>query len=693
MGWFSMLPFRFACWSFAVLVLSALPPGAAYAADTAAASDARLESSVDHLASDALEGRGVGTKGLDQAADFLAAEFAKLGLKTDLYDGTPFQKFKVTTNVELGAPARNRLVLVGPPAKEGEKLQRIELELGKTFNPLAVGGTGKVTAPLVFVGYGITAKDLNGGVKYDEYEGVDVQGKVVVLIRKEPQQQKEDSVFAGVQPSRHAFFPTKISNAFEHGAAAVIMVNDGLELTSQEIDNKKSFDETIDRLVEVRRKFKERNNPSEQERQKHASEIGQLAEQIAALSKQQSQGPDAILPFNGAGTEGSRRNSPVLFCSRQEIDNVVKTALGSSLSAIESSIDESLKPQSKELAGWSAEIETEVITKEAEVKNVLAVLEGEGPLADETIVVGAHYDHLGMGGAGSLAPWTAAIHNGADDNASGTATLLEVAHRLATSEKKPQRRIVFIAFTGEEKGLLGSAHYVREPRFPLEKTIAMFNLDMVGRLRNDKLTVFGTSTAKAFDLLVSQACHEASLQVVKFEGALGRDQLSSDHVSFYNRKIPALHFFTGTHTDYHRPSDDADKVNVPGMRRIADVVVKIVEATDAAIERPQYVEVKQSSPSAHSVGGVQGASLGTLPDYSAQVEGVALAGVRPGGPADKAGMKAGDVLVKLGESRIANLDDFMSALGKHKPGEEVPIVVKRGNKDVKLKATLGGSGR
>jgi Zn-dependent M28 family amino/carboxypeptidase len=320
------------------------------------------------------------------------------------------------------------------------------------------------------------------------------------------------------------------------------------------------------------------------------------------------------------------------------------------------------------------------------VKNIIGVLEGEGPLADETIIVGAHYDHLGLGGYGSLAPWTSAIHNGADDNASGTSTLLEIARRLAASEKKPHRRIVFIAFSGEERGLLGSAHYVRQPRYPLEKTIAMFNLDMVGRLREDKLTVFGTATAKNFDSLVGEACQQAGIHLIKFEGAMGRDQLSSDHVSFYNRKIPALHFFTGTHTDYHRPSDDADKLNVVGMRRIADVVVKVVETTDAEVERPQYVEVKQSGS-----GGVRGVSLGTMPDYSAQVEGVALAGVRPGSPADQAGMKAGDILIQLGDSRIGNIDDFMNALGKHKPGEEVPITVKREGKDVKLKATLAPS--
>ncbi|HUE72990.1 MAG TPA: M20/M25/M40 family metallo-hydrolase [Pirellulaceae bacterium] len=680
-----MLPSRTARWSFVALFLAALALRSASAAETTAeASEARLQSHASHLASDALEGRGIGTKGLDQAADFLAAEFAKAGLKTDLFEGTPFQKFTVTTNVELGAPANNKLVLVGPPEKEGAEPRRIELELGKTFNPLAVGGSGKVTAPLVFVGYGITAKDLKDGVVYDEYEGLDVQGKIVVLIRKEPQQEQQDSVFNGTQPSRHAFFPTKISNAFEHGAAAVIMFNDGLELANRANDNKKMFDETIDRLVEARRKFKEQSDPSAADRQKHAAEIGQLAEQIAALSKQQSDGPDAILPFNGAGTEGGRRNSPVLFCSRLTMDKVISAALGKDLAAIEKEIDASLTPQSKELAGWSAEIEAEVITKEAEVKNVVGVLEGEGPLADETIIVGAHYDHLGMGGAGSLAPWTAAIHNGADDNASGTATLLEIAHRLATSDKKPQRRIVFIAFTGEEKGLLGSAHYVRQPRFPLEKTIAMYNLDMVGRLKDEKLIVYGTGTAAHFDALVEGLCKDLGFKLTKHPGGLG----PSDHSSFYARKIPVLHFFTGTHSDYHRPSDDAEKLNVAGMRRIADMVVRIVEKTDAEATPPKYVEIKKMETIALDPSAGGRPSLGTIPDYSAAADGVALTGVVPGSAAEKAGVKPGDVLTQLGDSKIAVIEDFENALRKHKPGDKVKLVVKRGDKTLELEATL-----
>src|SRR6185503_10649265 len=255
----------------------------------------------------------------------------------------------------------------------------------------------------------------------------------------------------------------------------------------------------------------------------------------------------------------------------------------------EKEIDGDLTPRSIELKGWRAEGQAEVIEKKAKVKNVVAVLDGEGPLANETIVLGAHYDHLGHGGEGSLAPWTTEIHNGADDNASGTATLLEVAHRLATSSQKPRHRIVFIAFTGEERGLYGSAYYARQPRFPLEKTIAMFNLDMVGRLNDDKLAVYGTGTAKEFDSLIERLCKEQDFKLSKHEGGFG----PSDHSSFYAKKIPVLHLFTGTHSDYHRPSDDTTKLNIEGMRRVADLLVDIVQATDAADQKPTYLEIKR----------------------------------------------------------------------------------------------------
>lgn len=641
----------------------------------AAESQTRLKESVGYLSSDELEGRGVGTEGLNKAAEYLAGEFKKLGLKTELFDGTPFQKFEVTVSTDMGPKEQNVLTLAGP--------DKITLKMGDDFNPLAVGGSAKLDAELIFVGYGITAKDL----EYDDYAGLDVKDKVVVIVRKEPQQKDAKSKFDGEKPSRHAPFMQKISNANGHGAAAVIFVNDGLELQTAREQLEKIKKEAEDKLAEEKKKFTELKEPTDEQKAKHEEAIKKLNDRIAELAKEAAKDPDQVLPFQGAGPDSQQRKMPVLFVKRAIIDGIVKKSLGKSLAEIEAGIDADLKPQSAALTGWKAVGEVNVVQKKAEVKNVIAVLEGEGPHADETIVVGAHYDHVGMGGqgSGSLAPWTHEVHNGADDNASGTATLLEVARQLATSGKKPQRRIVFMAFTGEERGLLGSAHYTRQPRFPLDNTIAMYNLDMVGRLTDNKLIVYGTGTAKEFDPLVDELGKKYEFKITKQPGGFG----PSDHSSFYAKKIPVLHLFTGTHSDYHRPSDDSPKLNIEGMQRIADFLSDIVNTTDAAEAKPSYLEIKKVEGMASS-GGPEGDRpyLGSIPDFAANDEGLAITGVSPGSPAEKAGMKGGDIIIKLGDSKISGIEDLQSSLFKYKIGETIKVIVKRDGKEVTLEVTL-----
>jgi hypothetical protein len=667
--------------------------------DRATESENRLRASVEYLASDALEGRGVGTAGLDKAADYIAEQFSSAGLKTDLFHGTPFQEFEVTVASEMGPAEHNRLVLSGPAGDEGQP-RRTELKLSESFTPLAIGGSGTFDAPLVLAGYGITAKNLKRGdetLSYDDYAGIDVAGKIVLLIRKEPQQQDEKSPFDGKRASQYATFQRKLAHAREHGAAAVIIVNDAAELTSRQDENRKQLAAALDKLAELRTAAKDsaakahgkehgKEPEDEAASQKRLAAIHEEATKAAELSKSLTESRDALLPFTGAGdTSATNRKMPVFFCTRAALDPVVQAALGKSLALVEAEIDRDLTPQSAALAGWRASGEADVIEKKVPVKNVVGVLAGSGELADETIVIGAHYDHLGLGGSGSLAPWTSAIHNGADDNASGTATLIEAARRLAAHPDKPRRRLVFIAFTGEERGLLGSAHYTREPRFPLEKTVAMFNLDMVGRLKDDKLAVYGTGTAKEFEPLVEQLCGRYGFQLTKHPGGYG----PSDHSSFYSKKIPVLHLFTGTHTDYHRPSDDADKLNIAGMRRVADFLVDVVRATDAAAARPTYVEIRRVERIADSGDGGDRPSFGSMPAYpNPATDGVMLEAVLEGSAAEKAGIRGGDVLLQLGDDKITVLEDFEAALRRHKPGDKVKVIVRRGDKRVEGEATL-----
>ncbi|MFO0819256.1 MAG: M20/M25/M40 family metallo-hydrolase [Pirellulales bacterium] len=648
------------------------------ASGSVSAVETRLAADAKYLASDELEGRGVGTGGLDKAAKYIADEFTKAGLRTDLFEGQPFQKFSVPSAVDRGPDDRNRLTLVGPAVVDGKPTTK-PFKLEQDFQTLALGGTGKFSAPLVFVGYGITAADKN----YDDYAGLDVKGKVVVVIRKEPQQDKDDSVFNGKQASPYAPFVRKIANATDHGAAAVILINDLFSIRQARESEERAWGELVDKLASTRAEFQKKEQPTAEDWAAHRKEIGRLAEQIQLSSQKLSGDFDSIPGFLEAGQGSHSKVLPVMFCKRAAMAEVLRAG-GIDLDQVEREIDADLKPRSKELAGCQVDGETDVIHRRADVQNVVGVLEGEGPLADETVVIGAHYDHVGKGGpgSGSLAPpWSTEVHNGADDNASGTAALLEVARYFAKQEKKPRRRLVFIAFTGEERGLLGSAHYVKNPRFPLEKTVAMLNMDMVGRLADNKLIVYGTGTATEFNPLVDRLNEQHKFVITKHPEGFG----PSDHASFYGKQIPVFHFFTGTHPEYHRPSDDAHLLNIEGMRRIVSMVSDTATAIVEAEKRPEYLEVKGSAQIGRSG---DRPYFGSIPDFAEGVEGYALMGVAKGSPADRAGLKGGDVIVKVGDSNVRSLDDFDLALRKFKVGDKVLVTVKRGKEMVTVTVTL-----
>ncbi len=654
--------------------LAALTGGGAARGEDASAVEGRLSASARYLASDELEGRGVGTQGLNLAADYIAQQFREIGLKTELFDGQPFQKFTMVTGANLGEP--NTLALVGP-ASESAEPRRIELKLGESFTPMAIGGSGKFNLPIVLVGYGITGKQE----KYDDYEGVDVQGKAVVVLRHEPQQANPHSVFDGTKNSQHAPFRRKVSNAYEHGAAAVIFCNDDFDLQKNLASTRDRWQTAVDEISETNSKFKQITKPSVEEWQKHQTKIQNLADDVRKYAERLQNAQDPLLPFEGAGAEGSEgRRFPILFCRRAELDQVVQAALGTSLAALEQRIDKGPTPHSRELTGWRVEGEATVNRQGVEVKNVVGVLEGKGPHADETIVIGAHYDHLGMGGAGSAAPGVTEIHNGADDNGSGTTVLIEIARQIA-ARGKPPRRIVFIAFTGEERGLIGSARYVREPLVPIDNTVAMLNLDMVGRLQDEKLIVHGTGTAKEFDALIDRFGKEHGFEITKKPAGFG----PSDHSSFYGAKVPVLFFFTGTHTDYHRPSDDFEKLNISGMRRIADLVTETALVLATADTKPEYQEVHGGEQLG---GGGDRPYFGSIPDFAQSEPGYALSGVTKGGPAERGGLLAGDNIIQFGDSKVGNLEDFDSALRKFKAGDKVAVIVQRKGKEVKLEVTL-----
>jgi hypothetical protein len=301
-----------------------------------------------------------------------------------------------------------------------------------------------------------------------------------------------------------------------------------------------------------------------------------------------------------------------------------------------------------------------------------------------TVVVGAHYDHLGLGGHGSLAPDRHEPHPGADDNASGTATVLEVARALAARRNELSRDVVVVLFSGEEAGLLGSTQFTRTRTDVLSDTVAMLNLDMVGRLRSNRLEVLGSETAAEWTPIITAACEGEGVGCAPSSDGFG----ASDQAAFYAAGLPVLHFFTGTHSDYHKPSDTAGKINAAGAAAIARLVERVVVSLES---QPRLSYRKGVTAPARGDARSFNASLGSIPDYAGPpggAPGVLLAGVRPGGAAEKAGMRRGDILVRLGKHEIRSVQDLGFALNAARPGETVTAVVIRDGKETRLETTL-----
>jgi hypothetical protein len=309
------------------------------------------------------------------------------------------------------------------------------------------------------------------------------------------------------------------------------------------------------------------------------------------------------------------------------------------------------------------------------------------------VVVGAHYDHLGLGGPASLAPGSTEVHNGADDNASGVAGVLEIARRLVAARAELSRPVVFVAFSGEERGVLGSTYLVRHPPAGLEpeRLAAMINLDMVGRLRGQSLTVFGLDTATEWKEIVEGACARAALECRGQGDGYG----PSDQTPFYAAGVPVLHLFTGPHDEYHKPVDDAPTLNATGGALVAGLAADLAR-TVAELERPLTLKRAASGPPVRGDARSFGASLGTVPDYAGPGEGktgVLLANVRPDSPAEKAGMRRGDILVELDGREIRDVNDFVYVLRRARPGERATAAVLRDGERVEMEVVFGESRR
>ena len=568
---------------------------------------AELRGHVQYLASDALKGRKAGSVGADKAAGYIANEF-KLDKLAPMGDhGTYFQRFEFVAGVQLGTA--NTFV-----ARENGTT--VDLRLDEQYRPLGFSSNGTFTGEVVFAGYGISAPENN----YDDYHGVDVKDKAVIVLRYAP---TTDSVRN--QLNQFASLRYKALKAKELGAKVLIVVTGPLDSDNDD---------------------------------------------LIKLSYDQSTGNAGI---------------PAVTVTRAEVDGMLRNT-GTTIKELQEAIARSKHPQTMAIKDLKIELQTDVVEIQNRSANVIGFLEGHDPaLQNEVVVIGAHYDHLGYGGegSGSLKPDTVAIHYGADDNASGTSGLLELAQSFASRRTELKRSLLFIAFTGEEEGLLGSDFYVKNPTVPLVRTVAMINMDMIGRLNNGKLIVYGTGTSLEFDSLVTRHNADSSFVLSLVKDGFG----PSDQSSFYANRIPVYFFFTDLHADYHRPSDTWDKLNYGGMEKVVRFIEDVTFDVDQESTRPKYIAV--AMPKASGSGSpAYRVYMGTIPDFGEQVEGMKLSGVREGSPAAKAGLQAGDIIVRFGTTDIKNLYDFAFALGEHKPGDDVDVVIKRGTelltKTVKL---------
>ena len=563
-----------------------------------------------YLASDELGGRGVGTVSIERAGQYIADQFASAGIEPGGEDSTYFQTFDIDLGAEIADEAE-----FGITGAETDPLV-----LGEHYTPFPWSSDEAFAGEVVFVGYGLVDPERN----YDDYAGLDVTGKVVLMLRREPTEWPGPAR----RHTRLARFDNKVATAREHGAAAVLIAN-------------------------------------------------------------QKSDQDRLVPFvsRGAGDYGL----PAFHVKRALADEMLAAAGLDSLEQMQARLDgEPAGHCSAALPGVRANGRAAVVRKTAPSRNVIGLIRGQGPLAEEYLVIGAHYDHVGrtarrswFGRASSSAKKE--VHNGADDNASGTAGVIELGKALAR-QSSLKRSVLLIAFTGEESGLLGSRHFADHPTVPIENIVACLNLDMIGRMKEGEQTVhvYGTGTAGEFDGLIRRLAEDAGLLSLETTPAAG----ISDDASFYRKKIPAMHFFTGLHADYHRPSDDSDKINEQDAVRIVGLVYGAAREIIDADQRPTYHEAAGFASMRRRGNRVV---MGVFPDYGSggSGPGLLIEGVVPSGPAAKAGMKNGDRIVRISDQQVDRIEDYIGAIRSNKAGDQVEVVVARDGEEITLTVTLG----
>jgi len=553
-----------------------------------------LQDEIKYLSSDSLQGRLTGSTGDSLAAEYIKNKLSSYGMIPLTGDG--LQRFKVTKRVVPGK--ENSLIINGT-----------SYTLDKDFTPFSFSSNSGLEAEVIFAGYGFS---INGdSLKWDDYKGIDVKGKWVLILRGDPEPDNTKSSFIPFGADRD-----KALLAKDMGAAGVLMVSGP------------SFD------------------PQD--------------------------------TFESLSTEGFSVDIPVLRV-KKEVADAILSKTKTSVTNLEKRLNETKKP-----ASFSTMVrvngKAEIVRELSNTRNVAMILPGEDEkLKNEYIILGAHFDHLGMGGPGSSsrAVDTVGVHHGADDNASGIAMMLELAEKFARTKGSHKRSIICVAFTGEEEGLLGSKHFTEEPGIDLTKVNAMINLDMVGRLNEaNSLQISGIGTASGLKDLIYSKSDTTLIKLNLSDEGYG----PSDHSSFYGKNIPVLFYFTGAHLDYHTPSDSYDKINYAGMVKISALIFNVAQELSSSDTRLIF---KESGPKVETVryGRKKGVTLGIMPDFAGAVKnGLRADFVTPGKPAALGGMKKGDIITAINGKVVNNIQDYMFRMGQLKHGQTISVEVLRNNK-------------
>jgi aminopeptidase YwaD len=576
---------------FLIFALSIITSGSFLFAQTEINSK-QIYKHIEFLASDSLKGRQPGTKESKIAAQYIANEFKKYGLK--LLGENGFQHFGIKAGLQTGD---NWLII-----------NKKSFDFGKDFTVLSYSENVENESDIVFVGYGFNID--TDKLKWDDYQDIDVKEKWVLIFRGHPELDQRMSSFSTYADER-----TKVLTAKDKGALGVIFTS-----------------------------------PSKMDKE------------------------DELIPLK-MGRGDVKSGLPVIHVKREIADLMLKNS-GSTSSQLEEKLNTERKATSFNCK-TKAKIKTGVDYKILQTQNVVAFIPGNDPeLKNEYLVVGAHYDHLGHGGpgSGSRTPDTLAVHNGADDNASGVATILEIAEKLASQINTIKRSVLFIAFGAEESGLLGSQYFVNNPLVDLKQIKAMLNFDMVGRLDKEsgQLSVGGTGTSTEWEGILADYQDDNGIKMAFSKEGFG----PSDHASFYAQDIPVLFFNTGVHDDYHTPADDVEFINSQGQENITKIGADIVFNLATRSENLHFQEAGPKKRTS-SRGGLK-VRLGIMPGFaSTENNGLKVEGVTKDGPAEKAGLLKGDLIIAINGGKIQNIYDYMNRLKKFSPGDRISVDVIR----------------